>query len=312
MADIETRLFRYFVALAEEKHFGRAATRLRITAPTLSHQIKKLEDDIETPLVVRKGTRSIELTEPGRRFLDHARTVLREVEEAGKSAQQAARGEVGLIRIGYQYAVSCAGVLQEAVAEFQRQNRAIEITIDHLITVDQIKAITQNELDIGFGRPPRQYPWDVNGFIIYRQPTVLALPADHRFAKRKTIKPIELAKENFVNPPVEFDLVFPRQTEAVGDLGEFTPKVVKRAADIFTVLTYVSAGYGLAVVSKSLTRIQLPNVVYRDIDAEKVPETIVALMHRRVEPSPAIDLFLKFMKRFKHSDQSNPAGTLRK
>lgn len=312
MSDIETRLFRYFVTLAEERHFGRAAVRLRITAPTLSHQIKKLEDDIETKLVERKGTRPIELTDPGRRFLDHARAVLREVEEAGRSAQQAARGEVGLIRIGYQYAVSCAGILQEAVAEFQRQNKAIEIKFDHLITVDQIRAITQNQLDIGFARPPRPYPWGINGFIIYRQPAVLALPANHRFAKRKTIKPAELANENFVNPPIEFDLLFPRQTEAVGALGNFALKVTKRASDIFTVLTYVSAGYGLAVVSKSLARMELPNVVYREIDSEKVPETIVALMHRRVESSPAIDSFIKFMKRYRHPDQSNTAGTLRR
>jgi DNA-binding transcriptional LysR family regulator len=302
MADLETRLLRYFVTLADERHFGHAALRLKISAPTLTHQIKKLESDLGTKLVERRGTRTIELTDAGRHFLEQARQILRQVEEAQVVARRAARGEVGLIRIGYQYVVACAGALQEPIAEFQEANPAIEIVIDHRVTMEQIRAIVHNELDIGFARPPQRYPAGLQGFVVYRQPAVLALPANHRLANRKKIAPAMLANEVFVNPPVETDLVFQRQEDSVSDVGRFTPKVGKRATDIFTVLTYVSAGYGIAVVSQSLTRIALPNVVYREIASEPKPETKVAILHRRSEASPAVRMFVEFMRRRRTSE----------
>jgi len=296
MHDIETRLFRYFVALAEEEHFSRAALRLKISPPTLTHQIKKLEGQLGAKLAERKGNRHIQLTEAGRRFLEHARGVLQQVREAEAVAQRAARGEIGHIRIGYQYVVSCAGILQAPLMEFQRANPAIEVTVHHLVTMEQINAILRNDLDIGFARPPRRYPDGLQGFVIYRQPAVLALPAGHRLAQQEKIKPSELAGETFVNPPVETDLVFNRQTETVSALGKFVPKISKRAMDSFTVLTYVSAGYGIAAVSKSLTTVALPNVVYREIDAPNVPQTTVAVLHRLGEPAPAIKSFIEFMR----------------
>jgi DNA-binding transcriptional LysR family regulator len=292
MSEVETRLLRYFAALADEQHFGHAALRLKISPPTLTHQIKKLERQLGAKLVERQGNRNIELTDAGRRFLEHARQILLQLDEA----QREARGEVGRIRIGFQYVVSCAGVLQDPVAEFQRANPAIEIVVDHMVTMDQIKGILQNRLDVGFARPPQRYPFGMQGFLVYRQPAVLALPASHRLAGRKTIAPSELAHEEFVNPPLETDLVFERQTESIGAVGNFKQKISKHATDIFTVLTYVSAGYGIAVVSQSLTCISLPNVVYREI-ADPVPETLVAVMHRRNEKSPATQMFIDFMRR---------------
>jgi DNA-binding transcriptional LysR family regulator len=239
----------------------------------------------------------MDLTDAGRHFLEHARQILRQVDEAQVVARRAARGEVGLLKIGYQYVVACAGVLQEPIAEFQRANPAIEIAIDHRVTMDQIRAILNNELDIGFARPPQRYPAGLQGFVVHRQPAVLAMPANHRLANAKKIAPAALADERFVNPPVEADLVFQRQEDSVSDVGRFTPNVVKRATDIFTVLTYVSAGYGIAVVSQSLARIALPNVVYREIASEPKPETRIAVLHRRNEASPAVRLFVEFMRR---------------
>jgi DNA-binding transcriptional LysR family regulator len=297
MAQVETRLFRYFTALADERHFGHAALRLKISAPTLTHQIKKLESALGTKLVERRGTRNIELTDAGRHFLEHARQILRQIDEAQAVARRAARGEVGLIRTAFQYVVACAGVLQEPIMEFQRANPGIEITMNHLITMDQIKAILHNDLDVGFARPPTRYPAGLQGFVVFRQPAVLAMPANHRLANRKKIAPSELADEEFVNPPVETDLVFQRQEDSVSDVGQFTPQIKKRASDIFTVLTYVSAGYGIAVVSQSLTRIALPNVVYREINADPRPETQVAVMYRRNETSRAVRMFVDFMRR---------------
>lgn len=294
MAGIETRLFRYFVALAEELHFSRAAMRLNITPPTLTHQIKKLERELGAKLVSRHGNRHIELTETGRRFLERARVVLQHVKEAELIARRTARGEVGRIEIGYQYLVAAVGILQEAVREFQRDNPSIEIELRHMVTMDQINAILENGLDIGFGRPPRRYPPGLQGFVVYRQPAILALPMDHPLAKKKIIKPRELTGQTFVNPPIESDLVFQRQTEVLSAQGNFLPNVSKRTTDFFTVLTYVSAGYGIAAVSKSMSQVALPNVVFREI--EDAPQTTTAFLHRRNETSAAIRAFIKFMR----------------
>src|SRR5438309_1902213 len=117
MSDIETRLFRYFVALAEEQHFSRAALRLKITPPTLTHQIKKLERELEASLVVRKGNTNVVLTEAGVRFLERARQVLQQVEEAKVVAQRAERGEIGRIEVGLMPSAIFAGVLQTLIGE---------------------------------------------------------------------------------------------------------------------------------------------------------------------------------------------------
>src|ERR1700732_587455 len=117
MGDIETRLFRYFVVLAEEQRFSRAALRLKISPPTLTHQIKKLESQLGTKLVERKGNTHIELTEAGIRFLERARQILRQVEEAKVVALEAARGEIGHINVGFLPAVACGGLMQKFLSE---------------------------------------------------------------------------------------------------------------------------------------------------------------------------------------------------
>src|SRR5580700_321074 len=174
-ADIETRLFRYFAVLAEEQHFSRAAHRLNITPPTLTHQIKKLERLVGVRLVERKGNTHVALTQAGLRFFERAQHVLRQVEEAKIVAQQAQRGEVGHIDIGFMTTAVCSGVLQRALTEFRRANPAIEINMRKLVPMDQIKAIMRKDLDAGFTRSPHKYPAGLEGFDVHRQPMVLFL-----------------------------------------------------------------------------------------------------------------------------------------
>jgi DNA-binding transcriptional LysR family regulator len=297
MADIETRLFRYFVALAEEQHFSRAALRLRISPPTLTHQIKKLESQLGTRLVERKGNTHVVLTEAGIRFLERARDVLRQVEEAKIVAQQAARGEIGRIEIGFMPAATCAGLMQNFLGEFQRANPAIEINMHKLVPMEQITAIIRKDLDVGFTRGPDKYPAGLDGFVIYRHPMVLALPGKHPLARLKKIDPAMLKDEMFVNTRPELDVGFWGHTEAVANVGNFAPRVVKRDDDMITVLTYVSIGYGIAVISKSMSRIDIPNVVYRELATSPVPMSSIAFVYRRNDLSPAADLLTKYMRR---------------
>jgi len=297
MGDIETRLFRYFVVLAEEQHFARAALRLRISPPTLTHQIKKLESELGTRLLARSGNTHVAVTEAGIRFLARARDVLRQIEDAKIVAQQAARGEVGRIEIGFMPAASCAGQMQKLLAEFQRDNPAIEINLHRMMPMEQVTAIIRKDLDAGFTRGPDKYPAGLEGFDIHRQPVVLALPSKHPLARRKKIDPAVLKDEMFFNTAPDLDVGFWGHTEVVAHVGNFAPRVAKRIEDMFTILTYVSMGYGIAVISKSMSNINMPNVVYRELAGDSVPVSSVAFVYRRNDLSPAANLLTKFMRR---------------
>lgn len=300
MFGIELRLFHYFVAVAEEQHFSRAAERLGITPPTLTHQIQKLERHLGVRLCDRKPKTRVTLTEPGKRFLEHARQVLRQAEEAELAVHRAARGEVGRIEIGYVLSASCAGLIQKLVGGFQRAYPAIEINLRRMETLGQLNALTRNEIDIGFARPPHQYPAGLRGFVVLGQPMALALPANHPLARRrKPISPHDLKDEKFITPTLEVDLGFPLYTEAVTGPANFAPTVVKRVQDMFTVLTYVSAGYGIAVITESLGRIALPNLAIRKLAAPAAPSSPLACIHRRNESAPAVSAFIRAMSRHK-------------
>ena len=305
MSDIETRLFRYFVTLAEEQHFARAAAGLGITPPTLTHQIKKLERELGAKLLERKGNRAVVVTDAGQRFLDRAREVLRQVEEAAAIALQAERGEVGRLDIGFMTAVSCAGLLPNWLAEFQAANPAINITLRKLIPRDQIAGILRKELDAGFTRAPNKYPAGIRGIELHRQPMVVALPGDHPLARRKDIAPAMLRNESFVNISPELDVGFWGHTEAVAELGDFTPRVVKREDDFITILTYVALGYGIAVVPTLIRGVNVPNVVFRDIAANPAPFTTMAFVYRQ-NSSPAANLLIKHMRQY--ALQQQPAN----
>ena len=294
MADIETRLFRYFAVLAEEQHFSRAAHRLNITPPTLTHQIKKLERLLGARLVERKGNTHVALTQAGLRFFERAQHVLRQVEEAKVVAQQAQRGEVGRIDIGFMTTAVCSGVLQNSLADFQRANPAIEINMRKLVPMDQIKAIMRKDLDAGFTRSSHKYPVGLEGFDIHRQPMVLALPTKHPLARRKTITPAALKDELFVNTGPELDVGFWSHAESAA--GHFTPRVFKRDDDFMTILTYVSMGYGIGVMPQTMTRMNIPNVVFREIAANAVPKSAIAFVFRRTDSSPQTDLLIKHMR----------------
>ncbi len=302
MADIELRVFKYFVALAEERHFARAAERLGITPSTLTHQIQSVEARLGVALCRRKPNTRVELTDAGARFLEQARQVLRQVDEAQRVARQAARGEIGRIEIGHMLSASFAGYIQKFVGAFRQANPAIELFLRRQETLGQLNAIVESRLDVGFTRPMRQYPPELAGFIVYEQPLIVALPADHPLTRRKRISPAALRDEKFITASLELDIGFPVYTELVTALADFKPNVVLRAPDLSSVLTYVSAGFGISVVPQCITRLALPNIVYRALDVVSPPLSPIAFVYRRKESAPAAQAFIQAMHGYKLRD----------
>lgn len=287
MSDIEIRLFRCFVVLAEEQHVASAAFRLGITPQTLRRQIKKLESGLGGKLVERQDDSNLVVTAAGERFLAIARDVLRQLEEAATIVAQAERGEVGRVAFGFVPGVCFAGLLRTWIGEFQRANPAIDIGMRALKPAAQIAGIRREELDAGFTRTPNRYPAGLKGIEVYRQRLLLALPGEHPLARCEDISPEMLRDETFIDMTPELDVEFFGYAEAVAAIGDFTPQVSKRDSDIGTVLIYVALGHGIAVVPQLMRKMNFANVVFRGIAADPVPQTSIAFVYRHDASPPA-------------------------
>jgi DNA-binding transcriptional LysR family regulator len=295
MSDIEIRLFRCFVTLAEEQHFGRAASQLGISRPALTRLINKLESQVGVKLLARKANRQIVATEAGQRFLAGARDVLRLAQETAAVARYAERGEVGRIELASMAELFTAGLLHDWIAPFKEAHPAIDIVFRTRSPLAQLSGILDNELNAGFGRMPDEFPWGVRGFEVHRQRMVLALPTDHPLARHEAISPASLAHEEFVTNDPEIDLVFAGYTETIGGIGNFAPRVVRRDDDLITVLAYVALGHGIAVVPELAKSMDWLGVVYRDIAADPAPQTSIAFVYH-AEPSPSTKLLIAHME----------------
>lgn len=290
---MELRHLRYFIAVAEELHFARAAERLHITPPSLTQQIQALEAELCVKLFHRTK-RSVELTDAGRRFLEESRKTIRQAEHTELVGRQAGRGDLGRIEIGYMTSSSCSGIVSRHLADFHGRHPLIELHLHKLETPQQLGLLAERRIDVGFLRPPDRYPLGLTGIAVFQQPVVIALPEGHRLARAGTLNCADLADEPFVVPSVETELAFPGYVSALAEQGGFEPRIAGRATDYLTIVTMVSAGIGLAAVPASFARVRIPGVCYREAGLRQ--EARIALSFRRDERAPAVRNFIAGVK----------------
>jgi len=290
---MELRHLRYFIAVAEELHFSRAAAKLNIATPTLSAQIQALEEMLGAKLFVRK-TRSVALTDVGRRFLEEARATLRQADQAELIGRRAARGEIGSIAVAYVLSAACAGFVASSIREFKAAHPDVSFQLTKMETFPQMKALIDGTLDVGFTRAPLRYPSGLAGFIVDRQPLWLAVPDGHRLASRNVVEPEQYASEPFVATLLDMEIGFWGNIAAITPAGA-TLRVVLRVPDAFSVLTSVAAGVGLGVMSEGLTAIQMPGVVFRKIMKTNRSSDHV-LVYRKNEGATAIKAFIAMVR----------------
>src|SRR5215831_20757920 len=171
---MELRHLRYFVAVAEDLHFSRAADRLNIATPTLSAQIRALESMLGVQLFVR-STRGVTLTEAGQRVLEEARLTLNQADRTLLVGRHAGRGEVGSIALGYIFGPSVGGVVSTALADFRKSHPHVSFTLQKIETLPQLRSIADGSLDVGFMRTPGKYPSELAGLVVDTQELWLAL-----------------------------------------------------------------------------------------------------------------------------------------
>jgi DNA-binding transcriptional LysR family regulator len=282
LAGMELRHIRYFVAVAEECHFGRAAERLRIAQPPLSQQIKQLETELGVQLLTR-STRQVELTPAGARFLERARGILAAVDAAADEAGRVAAGLVGKLAIGF--TGSATYELLPTVARALREEfPGIELELKgEMLTPRQVEALHDRSLDIGFLRPPVRDP-GLNVLVFRREPLIAVLPEGHELADRKSVPLVELQTEPFIcypshNRSVVYDAVF----DACQRAG-FRPSALQEVTETSTLVAFVAAGLGVALVPASVQHLHITGVTYRPL-AGTTEEVELAVATRAGEDS---------------------------
>ena len=197
---MELRHLRYFVAVAEELHFTRAALRLNIAQPPLSQQIRALEAELGVQLFVRTR-RSVALTDAGQALLARARELLSVTQSLPQELQRVARGEVGLLRIGFSSTLPLTKVLRDVVADHRRTHPDVALNLREMHSQLQFDGLRRGELDVGLVRYNERAPEGIRLQELRRDPLRLALPATHRFARRKSVAIAECRDEAFVGFP---------------------------------------------------------------------------------------------------------------
>ena len=290
---VELRQLRYFVAVAEERHFGRAAERLHISQPPLSQQIRRLEREIGAPLLQRT-TRRVDLTAGGEVLLARAREILSAVDGATEDTRRAANGEVGRLAIGftgsatYSTLPALAGALREALPGVVLDLRG------EMLTPAQVAGLLDGSLDLGVLRPPvRERELEVE--ILRREPLVAVLPESHRLAAASVVPLEQLRDEPFVTYPSHFRSVLHDAVEETCDAHGFRPRVALEASETATLVSFVAAGIGVSLVPDSVRHMRVRGAVYRPL-GPGAAEVELAVAWRRDDHTPALDRALGIVR----------------
>lgn len=286
---MDLRQLRYFVATAEELHFGRAAERLHIAQPALSIQIKALETTLGVRLLARTN-RVVTLTEAGRLFLKEARGTLEQAEHAAAVARRAGRGEMGRVEMGYDANGAYSGVLSMTIRRYRRRAPDVQLGLHEITPEGQITAVLDGRIHLGFAtRPTHDLPPDLDAIRLAEWPLRVALPSDHPLADRSHVPREALTDEPFIGFSRAFgENYLPFLQELMG----FAPRMAYLVDSGFAVISLVGAGLGVAVAPSSLGTINVgERVVYRPILG--VDGTVgLDLVFRRDEEDPAVIGFL--------------------
>lgn len=282
---MELRHLRYYLAVAEECHFGRAADRLHIAQPPLSQQIKQLEAELGVTLLIR-STRRVELTPAGAVYLAHARAVLARVDAAADEVRRVASGELGHLAIGF--TGSATYDVMPMLARVLRQDLP-GIALDlkgELWTRDQVAGLLDRSLDIGFLRPPVRNP-DLEVRVLRREPLVAVLPEAHPLAGEAKILLSDLRKEQFICYPSRGRSVVHESVINACEKAGFLPADIHEVAETSTLVSFVAAGLGVALVPSAVQHLVITGAVFRPL-AGTTEQVELAVAIRKDEPSPHV------------------------
>ncbi len=285
---IELRHLRSYVAVAEERHFRRAAERLHMSQPPLSQQIKTLEEALGVELLIR-NRRGVEVTVAGEAFLEQARLVLAAMDQAVGVARRADQGELGQLSIGF-VGSAMYGRVPDVLRRFRTAHLGVHLTLRELGTAAQVDALVHGTIDVGFLRPPVSAEGiEIEPFV--DESVVVVLPQDHHLVGLPSLTLVHLRRERFVQLSAA---AAPGQHEAIHRAlaaEGAAPLVVQEAEEMQTVVGLVASGLGVSLVPASVRALDRHDVVYRDI-VGPAPRVELAFAYRKRDTSPVVASFV--------------------
>lgn len=285
---MELRQLQYFLAVAEELNFSRAAERLRITQPPLSLQIQNLEKELGIPLFYRNN-RHVELTDAGKIFFDEVCKILEHLHRAVENAQRTHHGEIGTLKVGF-VGSATYDILPSVLREFRTLYPAVQVHLFEMSTPAQVQALRDKEIDIGVLRPP-VHSDALSTKIVSTTPCVLAVPKQHPLLEKENVSLSNLSPYPFV--------MLSRKTWA-GLYNEIlalcNPIIQQEALEFQTVIGLVAAGLGIAVVPQSAMNLHAQDVVYLNL-GNQLPIASMGISWRRNDQSPLVKAFIEMARK---------------
>ena len=291
--DIELRHLRYFVAVAEELHFGRAAQRLHLAQPPLSQQIRRLEDLLGHALFLRTS-RDVRLTAAGEELLERARHTLSKIEADIAAAQRIGRGEAGALTVGF-IGSGMLTALPKMLGRYRKQYPEVDLQLREFYTARLVDALLEGTVDVGFLRDAGQ----VDGLrveVMLAEPFVVVLPGRHPLAAQKTIAPKDLRNEPFVLFARSYGGGAWSKTVAICEDAGFVPRVVQEAPQWLTIMSLVGAGLGVTIAPACVESLNVPDTVCRRLRSSTA-RTHLELAYRRGEVRPIARAFSELARK---------------
>ncbi|WP_374627387.1 LysR substrate-binding domain-containing protein [Pandoraea sp.] len=290
---MELRHLQYFIAVAEERHFTRAAARVGIQQPPLSLQIRQLEAELGGPLFVRLP-RDVVLTALGEAFLPEARQVLERVERVKRRMLQISHGDAGHIRIGFAGATYFEPRIPAWIRDFRARYPDVQLHPQQSNTASLLAALLDDGVDAAFVRTPFEMPAGVVSVPVADEPMVLVLPLGHAMCTRERVPLAALAQDEFILLPREISPALYDRTIAACESAGFRPKLGQEAPQITSIVPMVAAGFGVSLVPASVSQIRTPGMGFWPIDGD-VPHAPISLAYRADHGSAALDRFIAML-----------------
>lgn len=291
---MELRHLRYFIAVAEELHFGRAAQLLGISQPPLSQQIQALEHELGARLFERTNRR-VALSEAGRLFLDEARLVLAQVDKASDVARRAQLGELGELKIGFTTSAPFTSSIPQAIFAFRQKFPAVHLALHEMTSKEVAAGLEDESIQVGIMRP-LALPDSLLVVELLREPLVAIINADHPLAQgsEQGLYLSELAAEPFVFFPRTYGSGLYAQLMDLARAAGFSPLMTQEAGEAMTIIGLVAAGLGVTVLPASYRRMRIDGVVYRNL-LDPDATSAVWLVQRKDQQSPMARAFVELV-----------------
>jgi DNA-binding transcriptional LysR family regulator len=292
---MELRHLKYFVAVAEELNFARAARRVHIAQPSLTKQIQQLEQELGFPLLYRTK-KKVELLDTGHVLLDEAQRILRQAEKAIQSTQRTHAGQSGRLTIGFSSS-AVPEVLPTLLREYHALYPSVVVDILEITTIKNAESLLESTMSVALIRSPTYLSREQFCFeTIQRERFVVALPDSHPAAKQESIRIKILANEPLIVPPRQpgwgyADTIF----QIFRDHG-IVPRVEQEASGALAVVTLVAGGFGAALIPASLRNLRLPGVTYRPIKG-RCRTSDLTVVWRRDSRVSTVRAFLEVVKK---------------